>query len=57
MKSLSTQCANKTIKNGKGPDGKDSRPCKKTLNLLAQFARTYHAEPSIQQELCGFILN
>jgi hypothetical protein len=57
MKNLSTQCVHKMIKNEKNLDVKENKPCKKTLNLLIQFARTYHAEPSLQQELCGFILN
>jgi hypothetical protein len=57
MKNLSTQCVNKMIKDRKNMDVKEHKPCKKTLTLLLQFARTYHAESSMQQELCGFILN
>jgi hypothetical protein len=36
---------------------KRSLPQKKTLDFLMQFARIYHVEPDIKQELCGFVMN
>ncbi|WP_280758094.1 MULTISPECIES: hypothetical protein [unclassified Parabacteroides] len=34
-----------------------SIPQKKTLDFLSQFARVYHAEPAMQEKLCGFVMN
>jgi hypothetical protein len=42
---------------GKNGDGKRKGPRKQTLDFLSKFARVYHAEPLIQQKLCGFVLN
>jgi hypothetical protein len=57
MKNLSTQCVNKIMGKGKRKDNTEEKPCKQTLNFLSQFARIYHAEPALQQDLCGFVLN
>lgn len=58
MKRFSTQCMNglenKTKKNR---DGKKSAPSKQTLDFLSQFARIYHAEPAMQPELRGYVMN
>lgn len=35
----------------------ESSPRKQTLDFLKQFARAYHAEPTVSQDLCGYVLN
>ena len=49
MKRFSTQCM----------DGlKDkSTPSRQTLDFLSQFARSYHVEPALQPEFCGYVMN
>ena len=58
MKRFSTQCMDglkdKTKKNR---NEKKSTPSKQTLDFLSQFARIYHAEPAMQPELCGYVMN
>ena len=57
MNKLSTQCMHE-------PAGKETEmqevktsPRKQTLDFLKRFARAYHAEPTIQEDLCGYVLN
>jgi hypothetical protein len=57
MKNLSTQCADKMMEKGKNNNDREDKPCRQTLNFLSQFARVYHADPAIRQELCGVVLN
>lgn len=58
MKRFSTQCMeeleNKTKKNR---SGKKSAPSRRTIDFLSQFARSYHAEPALQPEFCGYVVN
>jgi len=32
-------------------------PHKNTLHFLTQFARSYRAEPLLEEKICGYILN
>ena len=58
MKKLSTPCMNEMINNQKKDRNNErSNPRKKTLDFLTQFARAYQAEPAIQQDLCGYVMN
>lgn len=58
MKKFSTQCMNELEdKTKKNRDEKKSTPSKQTLDFLSQFARIYHAEPAMQPELCGYVMN
>lgn len=34
-----------------------SSPKQQTIDFLKQFARSYHAEPALGNDLCGFLLN
>ena len=58
MKRFSTQCMNglenKTKKNR---NEKKSTPSGQTIDFLSQFARSYHVEPALQPELCGYVMN
>jgi hypothetical protein len=47
----------KMMENEKGKDARKTMPCKQTLMLLTQFARVYRAEPAMQKELCGLVIN
>jgi len=58
MKKFSTRCMNEfTDKTEKGRATGKHIPQKKTLDFLMQFARVYHAEPEMKQEICGFVMN
>ncbi|MDR1919300.1 MAG: hypothetical protein LBQ65_06605 [Tannerellaceae bacterium] len=57
MKDFSTPCWDKMMDKEKNNDAKKNLPCKQTVSFLTQFARVYHAEPVLQKNLCGFILN
>ena len=35
----------------------EAGPSNQTLDFLRQFARSYHAEPSLNTNICGFVLN
>ena len=58
MKSCSTEgmdgLKDKTKKNR---NEKKSAPSRQTLDFLSQFARSYHAEPALQPEFCGYVMN
>lgn len=60
MKRLSTHCMNDLENNtqaqatAKADAGK---PRKQTLDFLMQFARAYQAEPALNAEVCGYVLN
>ena len=58
MKRFSTQCMDglkdKTKKNR---NEKKCAPSRRTLDFLSQFARSYHAEPALQPEFCGYVMN
>lgn len=54
---LSTRCMDNFKKKDDLSDEVKTSPKKQTLELLRQFARAYRAEPVLQPELCGFILN
>lgn len=32
-------------------------PCESTLEFIRQFARVYHYEPNLDDDLCSFVLN
>ncbi len=36
---------------------KGSSPKQQTIDFLKQFARSYHAEPALNSDLCGYFLN
>ena len=36
---------------------KKSTPSRQTLDFLSQFARSYHVEPALQPEFCGYVMN
>ncbi len=55
MKKVSTSCI--TDSKGKDKRAEGINPSERTLDFLRQFARTYHAEPTLDVRLCGFILN
>ncbi len=57
MKRFSTQCMNEINKTKKSRSAGKSSPKKKTMDFLTQFARAYHAEPDVRQELCGYVMN
>ncbi|MDR1937088.1 MAG: hypothetical protein LBQ73_01140 [Tannerellaceae bacterium] len=57
MKNVSTRCRDEIMEKGKNSGGEKIAPCKQTLSFLTQFARAYHAEPVLQKNLCGFVLN
>jgi hypothetical protein len=57
MKNLSTQCVSKMMKKGKNPYRRTIEPRKQTLSILRQFARVYHVEHTMQEDLCVFVLN
>lgn len=44
-------------KKRKNRNGKRSMPRRQTLDFLSQFARIYHSEPVLGQELCGLVMN
>lgn len=59
MKKISTSCSTDLDLKRKSSvvlsasDG----PELKTLDFLRQFARSYHAEPSLDADLCGWVMN
>lgn len=58
MKRYSTQCIDKLEdKVKKDRNEKKSTPSKQTLDFLSQFARIYHAEPAMESELYGCVMN
>jgi hypothetical protein len=58
MKRFSTRCLDRFInETEQNQTTEKSIPQKKTLDFLMQFARVYHVEPDIKQELCGFVMN
>lgn len=58
MKNISTQCMDELKhKTDKTPRERKCKPRKQTLDFLAQFARVYQAEPVMQTEFCGYVLN
>lgn len=59
MKKLSTQCMDELENkaNNNRNEKKKSQPRRQTLDLLMQFARVYHSEPSLCPELCGIVMN
>ena len=57
MRKFSTHCMDKMEKHVNHALTGDSEPKKSTLDFLRQFARVYQAEPMLQPELCGFVLN
>ncbi|MDH6304711.1 hypothetical protein M2459_001448 [Parabacteroides sp. PF5-5] len=57
MRKLSTRCMETVNKTKKEWGTEKSIPQKKTLDFLSQFARVYHAEPAMQEKLCGFVMN
>jgi len=49
---------NELVNNQEKNQGNEKRqPRKKTLDFLTHFARVYHAEPDMQQEICGYVMN
>lgn len=58
MKRFSTHCMDELKdKTKKNRNEKKSTPSQKTLDFLSQFARSYHAEPALQPEFCGYVMN
>lgn len=58
MKQFSTRCMNEfDKKQERNLRGNNSKPRVSTLNLLKQFARVYQAEPSLEKEICAYVLN
>ena len=58
MKRFSTQCMDEFVnKTEKAPCTQRSTPSRETLDFLTQFARAYHAEINIQENVCGLVLN
>lgn len=58
MKRFSTQCMDELKdKTKRNRNGKKSIPSRQTLDFLSQFARSYHAEPALQPEFCGYVMN
>ncbi|MCC8134893.1 MAG: hypothetical protein LIP04_15910 [Tannerellaceae bacterium] len=57
MKNGSTQCMKKSDKKEKNQVEHRSTPRKRTLDFLTQFAWVYHTEPTVNNELCGFVMN
>lgn len=58
MKRISTPCI-QVLKNKtrRSRSEKKSMPSRQTLDFLSQFARSYHVEPALQPELCGYVMN
>lgn len=58
MKRLSTPCLNHS-KRETPADAEElrTRPRRQTLDFLSQFARVYQAEPVLQPEMSGYVLN
>ncbi|MDD4514355.1 hypothetical protein [Massilibacteroides sp.] len=57
MKKLSTHCMD-DMNNKKGKELEEkSSPRKKTIDFLAQFARVYCSEKTLNAGHCGFVLN
>ncbi|MDH6534897.1 hypothetical protein M2101_001574 [Parabacteroides sp. PM5-20] len=58
MKRFSTRCMHKYSGIRKRNPGKQrGGPREQTIDFLSQFARVYRAEPSLQQDICSFIMN
>jgi hypothetical protein len=57
MKNFSTRCMDKMMNKETGKNNGRVTPCKQTLALLTQFARVYHAVPTVQKGLCAFVVN
>lgn len=57
MSKLSTQCMENFKKTDKNNCEVSQSPRKQTLDLLKQFARVYHAEPTTCTGFCGYVLN
>lgn len=58
MKNISTQCMDELKhRTDKTQVGRRYMPRKQTLDFLKQFARVYQAEPVMQTEFCGYVLN
>ena len=58
MKNNSTQCMDELKQQTEKRSAE--RRCaqrKQTLDFLTQFARVYQAEPALQPDLCGYVLN
>ena len=59
MRKFSTQCMNDSTEGTKENSckGRSIMPSRQTLDFLSQFARCYHAEPSLRPEFCGYVMN
>lgn len=60
MKRLSTRCMNDLENNTQAQattNADPGKPRKQTLDFLMQFARAYQAEPALNAEVCGYVLN
>lgn len=59
MKKVSTSCTTdlSVKRNNMVSCSVENGPEQKTLDFLKRFARSYHAEPSLEARLCDFILN
>lgn len=58
MRRFSTQYTHE-LKNGTKDDrgNRTSMPSRRTLDYLFRFAKCYHAEPTLESGLCGFVMN
>jgi hypothetical protein len=45
------------MEKGGNPDRRNIKPRKQTLSILKQFARVYHVERAVQQDLYEFVIN
>lgn len=58
MKNFSTQCMDGFVnKLEQFSSAKKSAPKRQTMDFLTKFARAYHAEVGLQENLCGLVLN
>lgn len=58
MKKISTSCFSKIDHSLKAQNAEvNVNPSRQTLDFLRQFARSYHAESSLDSSLCSFVMN
>lgn len=58
MKKISTSCFSKFDHSLKAQRAEaEVKPRQQTIDFLHQFARSYHAESSLDSGLCGFVMN
>lgn len=58
MKKISTSCFSKFDHSLKAQNTDlEVKPTRQTLDFLRQFARSYHAESSLDSGLCDFVMN